>query len=115
MEKTYWNKKGKYQKKYDALYKEHVPAKGMAKTIKGELLRCISRLYYDVYNNGLCNDKTYEIEFIKSYFDCDIEIPLLVKGNELEGYFAIFETEKELIENTYKELEDLTNKIIETL
>ena len=32
-----------------------VPAFGDAMTPHGELLRCMSNLYYDVYNNGYCN------------------------------------------------------------
>ncbi len=52
---AYWNKKGRYQKQYDELYKKLVPAEGEAPTEHGEVLRSISRIYYDYYNNGFAN------------------------------------------------------------
>lgn len=51
----YWNKQGKYQKLYNQFYKELVPDKGRAKTDAGELLRVVSNVYYDIYNNGGVN------------------------------------------------------------
>lgn len=50
--KSYWNAEGAYQKEYDQLYEKLVPASGEAKTSDGELLRSITRLYYDYCNNG---------------------------------------------------------------
>ena len=50
--KSYWNSEGAYQKEYDQLYKELVPGFGEAETSDGELLRSITRLYYDYCNNG---------------------------------------------------------------
>lgn len=64
---TYWSNKGKYQKQYNIFYKKLVPQSGKAKTTDGELLRCISRFYYEKYNNGFCNDKSYEIAYVNSY------------------------------------------------
>lgn len=55
MENTYWNNKGKYQKEADILHKELVPIEGDASTLKGQLLRFASNVYYDHYNNGDCN------------------------------------------------------------
>jgi hypothetical protein len=57
-EKTYWNREADlfdlYSKYYDAL----VPSVGPASTEEGELLRAISNLTYDHYNNGSCNART---------------------------------------------------------
>jgi len=50
--KSYWNESGAYQKQYDQLYEELVPASGEAGTSDGRLLRSITRLYYDYCNNG---------------------------------------------------------------
>ena len=50
--KSYWDESGVYQKQYDQLYEELVPASGEAATLDGRLLRSISRLYYDYCNNG---------------------------------------------------------------
>ena len=53
--KTYWNDEGVYQTEFDELYQILVPNCGDAPTIQGELLRVISRLNYDYFNNGNCN------------------------------------------------------------
>ena len=52
---SYWNETGAYQKEYNELYDKLVPAKGEAKTLHGELIRCGSRLVYEFYNNGNWN------------------------------------------------------------
>ena len=52
---TYWNDDGKYQKAYSNLWEKLVPARGEAETVRGELLRAASKLYYDLFNNGLGN------------------------------------------------------------
>ena len=51
----YWESTGLYQQSWDKLYNDLVPASGDAPTIQGELIRGISRLYYDYCNNGNCN------------------------------------------------------------
>lgn len=53
--KSYWNENGAYQKEYDELYSQLVPDRGEAETIHGEMIRCVSRLFYDYCNNGNCN------------------------------------------------------------
>ena len=62
LKQHYWEDSGVYQKIYDNLYNELVPASDMAETIHGELIRCISRLYYDFCNNGNCNVLDNEME-----------------------------------------------------
>jgi hypothetical protein len=59
-EPTYWNNRGKYQKKYDALYGKHVPQEGAADTKYGEIIRIVSKLYHDIFNNGGCNFDVYK-------------------------------------------------------
>lgn len=53
--KSYWESKGAYQKEYDELYDEMVPSSGHSETLAGEVLRAVSRLGYEYYNNGNCN------------------------------------------------------------
>lgn len=53
--KSYWNENGAYQKEYDELYTQLVPARDEAETVHGEMIRCVSRLFYDYCNNGNCN------------------------------------------------------------
>ena len=53
--KSYWSNNGVYQKQYDELYEQLVPSSGESDTIHGEMIRAVSRLYYDFCNNGNCN------------------------------------------------------------
>lgn len=52
--KIYWTNKGRHQRIYDRL-QALVPDEGEADTPAGELMRLMSNVYYDVYNNGGCN------------------------------------------------------------
>lgn len=63
----YWGGNGKLQKELHRLYEKLVPAKGMADSREGELLRCINNFYYDKYNNGLCNFNEYWVNYINEY------------------------------------------------
>jgi hypothetical protein len=56
----YWNDNGVYQDLYDSMWKSLVPASDSASTMHGELIRCISRLYYDFCNNG--NGNAIDVE-----------------------------------------------------
>ncbi len=49
---NYWEEKGKHQKQWDTAYDKLVPHSGGADTMIGEAIRCMSRLYYECYNNG---------------------------------------------------------------
>lgn len=61
--KSYWNNEGQFQKEYDELYNELVPASGSANNLFGEVIRAVSRLGYEYLNNGNCNAReTTEIE-----------------------------------------------------
>lgn len=64
--KTYWNNEGAYNAEYVKLYDELVPSEGCAKTLHGELIRAISRLSYEYFNNGNCNARVvdyHEVEY----------------------------------------------------
>ena len=65
--KSYWNNNGAYQEEYDALYEKLVPAQGEANSVHGEMIRSISRLFYDFCNNGNGN----AIEVPTSWQDCE--------------------------------------------
>ena len=51
---SYWNGNGRYQQVYDKL-SEQIPEIGESDKVHIEALRCITNIYYDVYNNGGCN------------------------------------------------------------
>lgn len=53
--KSYWDESGAYQKEYKELYDKLVPSSGSSETLHGELIRAISRLFWDYCNNGNCN------------------------------------------------------------
>lgn len=53
--KSYWDESGAYQKEYKKLYDKLVPSSGSSETLHGELIRAVSRLFYDYCNNGNCN------------------------------------------------------------
>lgn len=62
---NYWNNSGKYQKEFDALWEKHVPASGNSETLAGEMIRAAGRLMYDFYNNGMGNDTSGAINFLR--------------------------------------------------
>ena len=61
--KSYWDNEDQFQKEYDELYNELVPASGRAENLFGEAIRAVSRLGHEYLNNGNCNAReTTEIE-----------------------------------------------------
>lgn len=69
---TYWCNKGKYQTLHDELYvKLNIPLWGKADTPESELYRVAANIYYDAYNNGFCNDKWDEAEYLINNIDID--------------------------------------------
>jgi hypothetical protein len=54
-EPGFWGQTHPLSAKQDELFNKLVPASGEASTAHGEVLRAATRIYYDVYNNGLCN------------------------------------------------------------
>ena len=65
----YWNHQGNFQKELDTLWSKLVPSEGKAKTMHGELLRCATKLYYDVFNNGFGNADVlgYQVDFVMNF------------------------------------------------
>jgi hypothetical protein len=53
--KSYWGDTGAFQEEYDKLNNDLVPMSGAARSVHGELIRGIGRIYYDYCNNGNCN------------------------------------------------------------
>lgn len=85
---TYWEKKGRYQTDYDLLQKL-VPSMGESDIPEIELLRVTSNLYYDCYNNGLCNEHSLfdAVEVFKRYwFELN---PLLENSNSIHQFIQL--------------------------
>jgi hypothetical protein len=62
----YWAEKGKHQAELNRI-NALVPDSGPAETLEGELLRSVTRLYYDYYNNGMCNNTSGAVNFLIKY------------------------------------------------
>jgi hypothetical protein len=64
---TYWDQQGKYQKYNDEVHAKLIPDVGNASTSLGELLRLVTNLYYQLYNNGMNFLKFMEDGLVKGY------------------------------------------------
>ena len=64
MQNTYWNNAGKHQADYARLCDELIPSMGAADTVAGEMLRSVTRLAYDLYNNGMGNNTSGAANFL---------------------------------------------------
>jgi len=66
MEDIYWNHQGRLQREFDELIKL-MPASGAADTVAGELIRAANRLAYDFYNNGMGNNTSGAVNFLRRH------------------------------------------------
>lgn len=66
MENTYWSNKGKFQADYDRLV-ELMPPSGKSDTVAGELIRATSRIGYQFYNNGMGNNVSGALNFLRNH------------------------------------------------
>lgn len=65
MENTYWHGRGKHQAEYDRLILL-MPDSGQCDTVAGELIRSATRLAYDLYNNGMGNNTSGAVNFLRA-------------------------------------------------
>lgn len=75
LDKTYWNKNVDRYDTYKRYFDELVPSRGAADTLEGTLLRAMSNLTYDHYNNGSCNariDMSNKLVAHSDLFDDDV-------------------------------------------
>ena len=72
---SYWDGTGAYNEQYTELYNELVPGQGEADTVNGELIRSVSRLSHDYFNNGNGNARVevYEEPDNSYWYDEDEE------------------------------------------
>ena len=73
MENTYWNKQGRYQVEFDNLI-GLMPMVGNSPVLAGELIRAANRLAYDFYNNGMGNNTSGAINFLKNHGAIDPDV-----------------------------------------
>ena len=90
MQNTYWNKQGKFQAEFDRLV-ELMPIMGSCDTVAGEMIRSVSRLGYDLYNNGMGNNTSGAVNFLleKGAIDRDTHSTIyeFTRGRLYEGRY----------------------------
>ena len=64
MQNTYYNNQGKFQAEYDRMSQALISASGSCDTTAGEMLRSVTRLAYDLYNNGMGNNTSGACNFL---------------------------------------------------
>jgi|694.fasta_scaffold00172_57 hypothetical protein len=106
---TYWNSKGKYQAIYETKYESLVPPAGICETEEGEMLRASAKLYYDYYNNGMCNNTSGPAKFLmimdeKYGWGLTNELHKIYSNSNNEGYGEV---------NLELELEAVVDKVLE--
>jgi hypothetical protein len=130
--KSYWGNNGAYQNLYDSLWEQLIPSSGYATTIHGEMMRSISRLFYDYCNNGNGNALDRRMEtchscggwgYEEKYNDeeeqetedcsscdgrgeCEDEVFITLYYQEMVDFLLEFMLEKEPIRNLEKYLND---------
>ena len=68
MENTYYSGKGRFQSDYARLV-NLMPGTGDADTVAGEMIRSVSRLGHELYNNGMGNNSSGAANFLLNH-DC---------------------------------------------
>lgn len=61
---TYWSSNGKHQADYDRLVKL-MPPMGKCDTVAGEIIRAVSRIAHDLYNNGMGNNTSGSLNYLR--------------------------------------------------
>lgn len=90
---NFWNQQHPLYNQYETLYHRLVPSYGSADSEEGEMLRAASKLGYDYYNNGMCNNVSgaakYLIERFKEYdLGCLDELNILYAFSNNAGPFS---------------------------
>lgn len=106
---TYWSGNGKHQVWYDMNQTLLVPDEGPAPTLEGEMLRAASTLYYDYYNNGMCNNTSGAANFLTH---CNIEHNLGIT-DELFDISIEANTDTYAITELARQLEKVIDEVIE--
>lgn len=111
-EKIYWNKQGKYQEVYDKM-KEFIPLTGEAKIYHAEAVRCISRIYYDFFNNGFCNAIDEDRDWTEYYEKLIYNVYEYLEYNTLETVESNATLKGYNDSKIEMQLEKLTDEVLE--
>lgn len=112
----FWSNSHELSNIYEELYHKLVPDSGEANTKHGELLRMISRLVYDIFNNGLCNDKREELNYLLD--NKDLFFDYLENQHSMDIIRALISTygplgnQVEMNQDNCDALDDITQAIV---
>ena len=110
MSGSYWNNTGKYQAEYEII-KTGIPLIGETNYLELELIRAVSKIYYNYFNDGFGGNWTGAWNFINDNFAAELD--LLNEMNILSDYSSeIYVGENSFIEGV---VESLVNKSIKYL
>lgn len=63
---NFWDQEHPLSTKYNTLFEELVPVMGKSDTLQGELIRAVSKINYDWFNNGWgCNNWSGAVVFLQ--------------------------------------------------
>ena len=89
----YWNNEGTYQAEYEKLAEELMPPMGASGTVGGEMLRAVSRIYHDAYNNGFCNNTSDAFNYLAEMGSSELDVIMTpLAGAVNTGDYTEFET-----------------------
>ena len=64
---------------FERIFDELVPSEGKAKTLAGEMVRAAARLRYDFYNNGMGNNTSGALNFLRHHSVIDEQLAEYVR------------------------------------
>ena len=67
MQNSFWDKTHSLSNEFDRIWDKYVPVSGNTAYIETECLRAAARIVYDYYNNGFCNNKSREFQYLERY------------------------------------------------
>ena len=117
---NYWDGNAKYQEQFERLEHDLVPESGSCSTVAGELIRAAGRLNWDFYNNGMGNNESGAINFLKHHGVVDSKtfstIHNYSRGELYEGNFGADRLHNAIIRMTDRTVEFiLENPDLESL
>ena len=98
-EGTYWEDKGQYQKQAKQL-SDLVPSSGPADTVKGEIFRAATKIYYDYHNNGFGNVWPEVATFLRANVNLPESVVEMLRDHAMGNVGDGLSQEVELMMNT---------------
>ena len=103
---SYANGKGKYQTEYDIMYADLVKSSGKSDTFAGEMIRAVSKLGHDFYNNGMGNNTSGALIYIRNYISSETYMVIYeyTRGRCYEGFYKA--------DNLHTAMIDMTDSVV---